>query len=524
MGAKLRVWVWFVAGMAVLQFGSVAAAQTDTQPSVTAAVQVTNNPVPVRAHSSPQIARNPITGELVLVESDVRGSRTCDAHISVDQGQSWFRGGDMMMKPHVDCSFYAEYGAYATVAFGRDGSLYVAFVASELLNRIRDATPRHVFLARSTDSGRTFSTAMVFEAPDNNADRGLNKGPMLAVDPSDPQRVYVGWRQGVFRDATEKLKSNVAASADGGRTFGRAIDLTDARGGDYPEIAVDSRGTVHAVYWTRVWPPTPAGQSGPPRPIMYVQSTDGGNSFSKPREIDPGNKSASRPAALAADPKSGNLYLVWHGNEEVDNDVPGFSGDLEVLLRSSRDGGKSWSGRVVLNDDEKGANQYEPGIAIAPNGRVDVAWYDFRNDPGDRLTSTGHSGDRGLADVYYASSVNEGRSFGPNIRITDRSIDRSMGVWSNNIDSKFNVGIASTDDAVYIAWQDTRNAIRDTDAEDVYMSSVRLNGVPAAVTGSAVPWWALMGAGLALGMGISMVAAWLVMRRSGASSAPAAVG
>jgi len=38
-------------------------------------VQVTANPKPVRAHATPLLARNPRTGELVVAEVDVRGSR-----------------------------------------------------------------------------------------------------------------------------------------------------------------------------------------------------------------------------------------------------------------------------------------------------------------------------------------------------------------------------------------------------------------------------------------------------------------
>ncbi|MGH2705305.1 MAG: sialidase family protein [Actinomycetota bacterium] len=494
--------------------------------SVTGAVQATDNPAPVRAHSSPQIAVDPKRGELVLVESDVRGSRSCNVHISADRGRSWVRGGDPMMKPFVDCGFYAEYGPYATLAFGDDGTLYIAFVASELLNRVRDENPRHVFLARSTDRGRSFATTRVFEAPDGKRDVGLNKGPMLAVDPSDPKRVYVGWRQGVFRDATEKLKSNIATSGDGGRTFGPAVDLTDERGGDYPGIAVDAKGTVHAVYWTRVWPTPAAGTEPPVRPIMYVRSTNRGKTFTKPREIDPGNQSASRPALLAADPRSGALYAVWHGNEDPKNQAQGFKGDLDVFVRSSVDGGKTWSERVKPNDERNETNQYEPGIAIAPSGRVDLAWYDFRNSPSEITTSTGHSGDRGLADVYYASSNDRGKTWRANLKVSDRGIDRSVGVWGNNVDSKFNVGVASTDAAVHFAWQDTRNAIHETGAEDIYTGSVQLTGAAATDGGTAggIPAWALVGAGLALGMGIAVVLAWLVARRGGAGPQPAPAG
>lgn len=479
------------------------------RPLVTAAVQVTDNPSPVRAHSSPQIAVNPKNGELVIVESDVRGTRRCNVHISVDDGRSWFRGGDPMREPNTDCSFYAEYGPYASMAFARDGTLYIAFIASERLNRARDDTPRHVLLARSTDGGRTFTTTVVFRAPDGNRDRGLNKGPMLAVDPSDPKRVYVGWRQGVFREATEKLKSNVAASGDGGRTFSPPVDVTDERGGDYPAMAVDGEGVVHAVYWTRTFPPIPFDEPNPVRPIQYVRSTDHGRTWTR-KVIDAGNQRATRPPLIAADPRSRSVYVTWYGNAEPDNQRPGFAGDMEVFLVASSDGGRTWGKRRVLNDDQPRApgmkaNQFDPGISIGPNGRVDVAWYDGRLSPLPPAGGTGED-ERGFQDVFFTSSTDGGRTFSPNHRISDRSIDRSVGVWSNNIDSKHNVGVASTEDAVYVAWQDSRNGTAETGAEDVYSAVLRLGGRRGEATASGLPPWAPLAAGVSLGMGVAAVA------------------
>jgi hypothetical protein len=490
--------------------GSPVGAQQAVRPAVTAAVQVTTNPAPVRFHNTPQIARNPTNGELVVVESDVRGSRKCAAHVSVDGGRSWAPGGDLMVEPVTDCGFYGEYGPYATMAFGKNGDLYVAFVASEFMNRARNDIPRHVFLARSEDGGRSFDTTKVFDAPDGNPDLGLNKGPMVAVDPNAPERVYVGWRQGIFAaNSKEKLKSNVAASADGGRTFGPPMELTDERGGDYPGIAVDGEGTVHVVYWTRTFPPGASNTPGPPRPIQYVRSTDRGRTWSKGEVIDPGNQSTPRPPLLAADPKSSAVYMVWYSNAEVNNQAPGFEGFHDVFLRASGDGGRTWGERVTVNDDRTRSNQFEPGVSVAPNGRLDIAWYDFRHNPAPPVPTVGQGAERGVSDIYYASSSDRGGTISPNVRITDRGADRSLGGWK--FDSKFNVGIASTNETVYFAWQDPRNAILDTDAEDVYTASLALDGKTAqlgAQTDRGAPGWLLLGAGVMVGMGLTMVLVW----------------
>ncbi len=507
-----------LAGTVVLTTGLPATAQDGRDEGVvTAAVQVTSNPAPVRAHSSPRLERNPTNGELVIVEADVRGQLACKAHISVDDGRSWFAGGDLMTEEDPVCAPGAEYGPLASPTFGSDGVLYVAFAAGPALGQGRDNTPRSLYLARSADSGRTFDTTMVFDAPDDDPDRGLNKGPTVAVDPNDSDRVYVGWRQGVFRNAEEKLKSTIAASGDGGRTFGAPVDLTDDRGGDYPVMTVDGQGVVHAAYWTREYPPgdNPNGQDGPVRPIQYVRSTDQGRTFSPGRDIDPGNQEAPRPGVIVADPNSSAIYLAWHANEEEMNSGDDFKGDFEIFLRASLDGGETWGQRGVVNDDKGAAvpaSQFHPNVSIASNGRVDVAWYDGRLStaapppPGEEET--------GFQDVYYASSSDQGATFSPNIRITDRSIDRSIGVYSNDIDSKTNVGIDSTDGAVYVAWQDSRNADREFQPEDVYTATLMLDGATESSNASASRRWAGLGAALLLGLGLGIGAAWLLSKRS----------
>jgi hypothetical protein len=90
--------------MATLTPGAGAQERALDEPAVTNAVQVTTNPDAARAHSTPQIARNPVTGELVIGSAEVRTKKTCDIHISADDGRSWFEGGSPMTRPYTDCS------------------------------------------------------------------------------------------------------------------------------------------------------------------------------------------------------------------------------------------------------------------------------------------------------------------------------------------------------------------------------------------------------------------------------------
>ena len=516
-GSRLRTVLGTGALLGLLSLLPAAAlAATSDNPVVSGAVQVTNDPSPVRSHTSPQMGVDPKTGALVIVEANPNGQRTCDAHISIDDGRSWFAGGTMMVSPFTDCTTReSEYGPYATMAFARDGTLYVAFVGSERLNLTHNNVPRSVFLARSTDDGRTFTTASVFHAPTGNPDRGANKGPMLALDPSDSQRVYVGWRQGAFGGpAAEKLKSNVATSDDGGRTFGAPVDLTDSNGGDYPSLAVGGDGTVHAVYWRRTFPTPPSSVPTPVRPIYYQRSTDHGKTWSKV-QIDAGNQAAARPALVAADPASSTVYIVWYGTSVVNDIGPSFQSTLNIFMKVSHDGGKSFGDRIVLNDDTaRPINHYDPGISIAPNGRVDVAWYDDRNGVTPPLLGNINPEDPGLQDVYYSSSTDHGQTWGPNLRLTDRSIDRSIGIWGNNIESHYNVGIASTDTAIYVAWQDTRNGNPNTQSEDIYTASVKLPGaaIQSALPPSDTPVWPFLAVGIVVGLGVAMVITGIAVR------------
>lgn len=85
--------------------------------------------------------------------------------------------------------------------------------------------------------------------------------------------------------------------------------------------------------------------------------------------------------------------------------------------------------------------------------------------------------------MYYSSSDDGGRTFRPNLQGNDRHTDRSIGVWSNNVDSQFNVGMASGEDIAHVAWHDSRNGRADTNAEDGYLASIHLDGTVASEPG-----------------------------------------
>lgn len=501
--------------------GLPATAQDPSDPVVTGAVQVTANTDPTRAHASPQIARNPVTGELVVAETEVRNRKTCDVHISTNDGRTWAPGGDPMVEPWTDCSGDPDANVNFWLEFDRDGVLYMVFPANDPADQTlpRSERRRHIFLARSEDSGRTFDTTMVWEAPPHGELEGggnRNGRTWLALDPNDPDNVHVTWMNW-WSEGDTGNRPMIATSDDGGDTFGEPVNLGEEGHSWYePRPAVDGSGNVHVLIPSRDFR-TPGSDEPPLRSAYHRVSTDGGTTWSEPQMVDQGNAgfSFSRKWGLEADPDSDTLYVVWYGHPDPRPTRP--EDDRDIFLRVSTDSGQTWNDPVVVNDDADRENvqHYDPGIDIAPNGRLDIAWLDFRNSPVPETEDQGNNG--GFQDVYYSSTGDRGATLRPNIRITDRMIDRRIGVWSNKVHIHAPVGITSTDDTVYFVWQDSRNGDPVDQAEDVYFASLRLDGsgaVVAASGSSGPPTWAVAATGVAVGLGVAMLLAALLARRS----------
>src|SRR5262249_24216964 len=109
---------------------------------------------------------------------------------------------------------------------------------------------------------------------------------------------------------------------------------------------------------------------------------------------------------------------------------------------------------------------------LATNARGDVAliWYDTRRDPANHLI-----------DVFGTMSTDSGRTFSPNFRLTQVSLDADAGRFTDAAGSANYylgdfIGLALTDDTAYAAWTDTRDG-----NQDIFFSRYRLDPPPAAL-------------------------------------------
>ena len=125
--------------------------------------------------------------------------------------------------------------------------------------------------------------------------------------------------------------------------------------------------------------------------------------------------------------------------------------------------------------------QLTPDISVAPNGRVDVVWFDTRTN----LPSPIIPRPAGQGDVYYASSTDGGATFSGNRRISDRSINLDDGTLGRNGTYTWwgPDSVPLGNDSVLFAWGDARYGNVDTAANDVVLATMRLGEPgPAVIT------------------------------------------
>jgi hypothetical protein len=378
-----------------------------------------------------------------------------------------------------------------------------------------------IYLARSTDLGRTFQATAIpgLDPPYADDSFGTPALPTVAVDPTNPDRVYVAFQAnyGLFSlagsvfppgkfSSSYPLRAYVSRSDDGGATFGTPVavsnDPKDHATRAYLEVGKD--GELY-VFAGEVNTPVPFGSTNPPAAprIFLSTSTDGGRTFT-PKVIhttEPGRSGDEYAVLLAISPavdlETGDVYLAW---EDTGRRPP------EILFSRSSDQGATWSAPVRVNDAEPGRqwdfDEMEPAISVAPDGRIDLAWLDYRND---YTFQPSPQAQNALQDVYLASSTDGGRTWSSNLRVTDRSIDRRLSdVWSTGVRTA--VGLQALDAGAYVAWDDTRNATGDSKAQDVYFTRIRLGdaepfGPASSPTGTGTKVaWGLGGAALALAL------------------------
>lgn len=463
------------AAVAVLGVGVLAAGDITVSPPV-----LVGDVGLVAVNNSPQVVRNPVNPANVVVVNRVdRPGFSAAINASTDGGRSWTttvpplpRGKDRPFAP--------------SAAFGPDGTLFVTYV--NLVGR--GNRPETLWVAASDNGGRSFGdpTRITGEHPFQ---------ARLAVDASDGT-LHVTWLQAdelALLSFPGRPRILASRSSDRGRTWSQPVRVSDPGrprvGAGVP--VVTGPGELVVVYEDfkgdrRDFENLEGPAWSEPFAHVVTRSTDGGRSFSPGTELDDGVVPSRRflpflPEFPGVAGRDAHLYVTW---------ADGRNGDLDVFLRRSSDGGRTWGEPVRVNDNPlgDGTSQYLPQVDVAPGGRVDVVYLDRREDPTDVLMQ-----------ASLAFSHDGGERF-RSLTVSPERFDSRIGASAApHLEPDFGsrLGLVSSDEEALVAWTDTTLGSRASGRQDVATRRVTFPGRPIALaTAVSLAGVLLLAGGVAL--------------------------
>lgn len=401
--------------------------------------------------SETSIRVNPNTGTICAAYNDSQhendGLGETGHSRSADGGATFVDGGGFPNGPYAPI-VAGERKARADPSLEwRDADGFFYYVAIHL--------PHELNMWRSIDDCETFTFTSTISGT-VNGDR-----EMMTIDNNPDSdyygRFYVTWPLGQI----------LITHSDHGITWTAPISVSAAIPGSdvyTPWPAVDpTTGDVY-VAWSQ-YSPYYTG----PMEIQIARSSDGGDTWGLvtsplilanfPRDLAAtadcngpalnGHVLHQMTAPQIVVDRYGNLHVVY----SRDPDGVGIGDVINVYYRRSTDQGATWEPEVQLNDDATFTDQWFPTVSVGPTGTVVATWYDRRND---------HPGNIKY-DYYMGISLDNGVTWGPNIRVSDVSSNVApthpnfdLGIpkdcYHGDYDQQVQDGAY-----VYITWSDDRN-------------------------------------------------------------------
>jgi len=435
----------------------------------------------INAHNSPSVAVDPASPATVAVADRIDTPRfSCSLSLSTTGGDSW---RPLALPLPVDAPNCHQ----PDVAFGAGGRLLVLFSATGG----RFNQPVGVWLQRFDG-----------ESPAGPAVRVAPAEAFHARMAVDGDRVWVTWVQAdgaaekPLGFGTTPAPLRLARSVDGGATFSAPVTVSEGRRVVQPSPVFigGQRVVVGALDLAGDFDDYEArhgGQGGPPSEerwrILSFTSSDAGATFGPPVTVADDVVAPARiivnlapaPSFAADASREGRMYAAWDA---------GRGDRRDVHVARSDDAGAAWLPPVTVAPRPRG--QFLPAIAVSPQGRVDVVFYDRSNDPDDVQ-----------AHVTMASSFDGGRTF-RTATISDVPFDTRIGFGSLQgiplLGSRLAVHAGA--DRALAFWADTSRGSIDDNVQD--LAAV---GVNVKEAGRRQPALIVLGA-LLLGLGGGLAA------------------
>lgn len=482
----------------VLVLGSAASA-------VTAIDRQANNPqvagdassnttarFPTNKQNEPSIAVNPKSSNLVAGTNDEQRQPACGAAIresdptdcsffpgvgtsgvytSANNGSTWTNRGLLDDQASWQASdkisdgdpvlVYGPHYSTSTRKFSTTtyDAYYQSLASYKAGRQPGNQTPEFIVVSRSSDNGATWT------APSTITDahgKVFNDKNAIWADknPSSPYfgRLYASWTQ--FRSVPGTSEPILTAySTDGGRTWSNPRQLSGASNNS--QTGGRQGSAVRTDGHGRVYVVWEDGGSQ-----VYAVSNDGGARYSRPAAIGPvtdlsdpipgANFRTDSFASVGADPRA-NSRTVYAAWVNRTNDA-GSAAELVVYKTT----GGAWS--KVANASSGSVTDsglpFFQGLDVASTGRVDVGWQALRAVDPDSF-GTGNA----TINSYYAYSSNGGTSFSSRKRVSTQSSDPAVSA-QNNLQRQF--------------WGDYNTLVsKGSTAWFIYTDSRRGQGCPA---------------------------------------------
>lgn len=421
------------------------------------------------AQNETPVAVNPTNpNNLITGANDWNYNDGCAVNASFDGGKSWtptlpngFLPGitKYTNDPSIPGTGAYDAGGDPGIAFGPDGVAYYICQAFNVTSPFQIA----LLVSRSSDGGKTWldgKTQKLTQVSTWNGN-GQSKGSngqfpdheSIYVDnsPTSPYygSVYVTWVQ--FNGKTHS-PVQIAYSRDGARTFSTPAQVTSGpiRNNQDARLISAPDGTLFLTFDN--------GVQGNKGTVLYVsQSSDGGVTWSTPQQfaalVNPvcafppscfnlsggAFRAGGTYPAPAFDPIHNRLDVIYA-------DIAGPYAQIYFTSASASDL-SHWTVPVAIAP--AAGDRFEGEMSIAPNGRIDVSFY-------DRSYSSNM-----LVDMTYASSYDSGVTWNTQ-RITRNGYDPSL--WGVPSGSSFYPfigdynGMFSTNSSVGITWTGIGNS------------------------------------------------------------------
>lgn len=394
--------------------------------SLGANVNITNETGP---QSETSVATDP-TNPFHILESVNDLTTTAAVYESFDRGNTW---------ANTNLTTNGSFCYDTWLGFNANGDAFVSFECSDQRIAYKLAGTSTWVATKLTNAG---------SFPDRD---------MVTIDnsPSSPffGSVYIG-----YDDNGNSNTPYVIYSRDGKSNWTRSTAIPHTNPTIGVNVTTGPDGTVYAAW-----------EDYTGKKLLFSKSTDGGATFGSAVtvtnyrlntttffvSIPPQNIRGILPYPMTATAQGGShagrVYVSYTDKDTTNSNT-------NIYVRSSDDGGATWSSEVKVNDDTTNAYHFHHQIAVTPAGNIAICFYDTRRDPSNKKT-----------DRYVALSNNGAASFKPNRRITSAQSDETVAGADGNQYGDYQGVYADSTGSFRMSWTDSRTGDKN---EDMYAGGV----------------------------------------------------